>query len=114
MKTIPENDKFHVGRYGTIAEALESSLWFHKFVAGLCDFYGYPPSNAACATKRDRLLYAWAMMNIVQSITEYSVLWINGIDRYDIDLLVESFARGVYELSGEDVIPPFIGGSLIK
>lgn len=114
MNTIPNSEKFHVGKYGTIGEAYESSIWFHRFIVGLCDYFGYPSTSLECMSKRDRLMHAWAMMNVVYAIKEYSVLWIDGIDRYDIDLLVDSFARGVFELSGKDVIPPFTGGTLIK
>jgi len=114
LSIIPSNEKFLVGKYGTISEAYESSIWFHKFIAGLCDYFGYPSTSAECFTKRDRLMHAWAMMNIVYAVKEYSVLWVDGIDMYDIDLLVDSFARGVLDLSGQDVIPPFTGGKLIK
>lgn len=115
MSIISNSDEeFRVGKYGTIGEAYESSVWFHKFVAGLCDYFGYPTTSAECFDKGDRLMYAWAMMNVIQCVKEHSVLWIDGIDKYDVDLLVDSFARCVFDLSGVDVIPPFTGRGLVK
>ncbi len=110
MSIIPNSESLTVGKYGSIGQAYENSIWFYRFVTGLCDYYGYPATRAECYTKSDRLMYAWAVMNIVKSLKEYEVLWIGGVDKFDVSLLVESFAEAVYDLSGENIIPPFAGG----
>ena len=114
MSIIPDNEKLTIGKNQSIGEAYANSMWFYKLVTGLCDFYGYPASHSECHTKNERLMYAWAVMNIVKSLREYKILWIDGVDKFDVDLLVESFAEAVYDLSGEAVIPPFsnAGGTI--
>jgi len=59
-------------------------------------------------------MYAWALMSVVKSLKDHAVLWEYGVDKFDVDLLIESFVEAVYELSGKAVIPPFGAGELLK
>ncbi len=104
-----EEEPFCIGKYGTIGEAYESSIWFNRFITALCEYYGYPTTGGECYTKKDKQMHAWAMMNIVWAVKRYQRLWIDGLDKYDIEILADSFIRAVYDLDGQDVIPPFTG-----
>lgn len=115
MSIIPDNEKLTIGKYQSIGEAYENSMWFYKLVTGLCDYYGYPATQGECYSKNERIMYAWAIMNIVNCLREYKILWVDGVDKFDIDLLIESFVEAVYDLSGKAVIPPFgDAGGVIK
>lgn len=93
-----------IGRFESLPEAFEGSPWMFKFVSGICDFYGYPSTSAECSSKRERMMYAWAIAHVLDALRKYSVLWLNGFEMYDLDRLVPNFIEAYKELTGRDVI----------
>ena len=99
-----------VGRFKSLPEALEGSPWMFKFVSGVCDFYGYPSTSAECSSKRERMMYAWAVAHVIDALRKYSVLWLDGFEHYDLSLLIPSFIDSYRELTGAEVIKPMDDG----
>tara|TARA_A200000159_G_scaffold143055_1_gene147014 strand:+ start:4289 stop:4630 length:342 start_codon:yes stop_codon:yes gene_type:complete len=101
-----EEGSFRIGRFESVQEAFEGSPWMFKFISGICDFYGYPSTSAECSSQQERMMYAWAVASVIDVLRRYSVLWSNGFEMYDLDLLVPDFIEAYKELTGRDVIGP--------
>lgn len=101
-----EEDNFRVGRYSTISEAFLENPWMFKFVSGICDYYGMPSTSEECSSKRERMMYAWAVSSVIGALSKYRVLWLSGFEDYELSSLIPSFIDSYRELTGKEVIEP--------
>ena len=100
------DEQKRVGRYDSVSHAFRENPWMFKFVSKLCDYYGLPATSEECSSKRERMMYAWAITNAMDAVDKYRVLWIGGFEQYDLELLVPSFIESYRELTGKEVIEP--------
>ena len=106
---ISEEGK-RVGRYGSVSHAFQENPWMFKLVSGICDFYGMPCTSGECSSKRERMMYAWAVASVLGALDRYRILWIGGFEQYDLSLLIPSFISSYRELTGAEVIEPMDDG----
>ena len=109
VQQISEKTK-RVGRYDSLSRAFQENPWMFKLVSGICDFYGMPSTANECSSKRERMMYAWAVASVLGALDRYRILWIGGFEQYDLSLLVPSFISSYRELTGAEVIEPLDDG----
>lgn len=96
--------KFKVGRFDSVRDAYDGSPWMFKLVCRICDLFGVPSTSGECMSKEDRIMYICATGSVIAALEEYPVLWLDGFETYDIDILAENFALAYNELTGKDVV----------
>lgn len=98
---------FHLGPYKGISDVFDSDPWFRKFYMEIAVFYGLPAAQTECASKQDRILSAFASVNITLALEEHIKIWHPWWkEKRKVDQeLAEEFCRIVYELRGEQIVP---------
>lgn len=98
---------FHLGPYNGISEVFENDPWFRCFYMEIAAFYGLPVSQFAVYSKQDKILSAFASVNITLALEEHVSIWHPWWkEKVEINQdLAEEFCRIVYELRGEQIVP---------
>lgn len=109
-ESYDSDDNFRVGRYESISQAFMENPWMFKFVSGICDYYGMPCTSEECSSKRERMMYAWAVSSVIGALSKYRILWLSGFEKYDLEILIPSFIESYRELAGCEVIQPMGSG----
>ena len=101
--------QFYLGLNRGVTEVYESDPWFRKFYMAIATLYGVPFSQAVAITKQDRILSAFALVNITlaleQSIEVWHTWWKD--DQEVTPELAEEFCRTYYLQTGTHVLPSF-------
>ena len=108
IKDMIEKKKgFHLGPYKGISDVFESDPWFRSFYMEIAILYGYPFSTDASISKQDRILSAFASINITLALEEHIKIWHPWWKekREITPELAELFCRKVFEIRGEQIIP---------
>lgn len=98
---------FHLGPYKGISEVFDSDPWFRCFYMEIAAFYGLPESMALSYSKQDKILSAFASVNITLALEEHVSIWHPWWkEKVEINQeLAEEFCRIVYEIRGEQIVP---------
>lgn len=98
---------FHLGPYKGISDVFDNDPWFRSFYMEIAALYGLPVSQKHAYTKQEKILSAFASINISivleQSIKVWHPWWKE--KREITPELAEEFCRGYYERTGEQVVP---------
>jgi len=107
IKEILKPRGFHLGPYNGISEVFDNDPWFRSLYMEIAAFYGLPVSQSSAETKQEKILSAFASINISivleQSIKIWHPWWKE--KRKVTPELAEEFCRGYYERTGEQVVP---------
>ena len=98
---------FHLGPYKGISEVFDSDPWFRCFYMEIASFYGLPVSQLEAYTKQDKILSAFASVNITLALSEHVGVW-HPWWKQKLEVnqkLAEKFCRIVYNIRGEHIVP---------
>lgn len=101
--------KFHLGPYKGVSEVFENDAWFRSFYMEIAKLYGFPVSQLESYTKQDKILSAFASINITLALEEHVSLW-HPWWKGQVAIteeLAEDFCRSVYEIRGEHLVAIF-------
>ena len=98
---------FHLGPYKGISEVFDSDPWFRCFYMEIAALYGLPESMSLSYSKQDKILSAFASVNITLALEEHVSIWHPWWkEKVEINQeLAEEFCRIVYEIRGEQIVP---------
>ena len=73
----------------------------------IASFYGLPVSQLEAYTKQDKILSAFASVNITLALSEHVSIWHPWWkEKVEVNQgLAEEFCRIVYEIRGEQIVP---------
>lgn len=107
IKEILKHKGFHLGPYKGLSEVFDNDPWFRCFYMEIAAFYGLPVSQASAESKQEKILSAFASINICivleQSVKIWHPWWKE--KREITPELAEEFCRGYYERTGEQIVP---------
>lgn len=98
---------FHLGPHRGISKVFDNDPWFRSFYMEIAKLYGYPSSIKAAMSKQDKILSAFASVNITLALEEHVKVWHPWwkAKRKVTPELAELFCRKVFEIRGEQIIP---------
>lgn len=107
INSSKKKKKFHLGPYKGISEVFENDVWFRSFYMEIAKLYGFPVSQLDSYTKQDKILSAFASVNITLALEEHVELWhpLWKKQATVTEQLAEDFCRSVYEIRGEHLVP---------
>ena len=110
LKNILEKGRkksFHLGPHKGISKVFDNDPWFRSFYMEIAKLYGYPASQAEALTKQDKILSAFASINITIALEEHVKIWHPWwkAKQKITPELAELFCRKVFEIRGEQIIP---------
>tara|TARA_A100001015_G_C14413488_1_gene490151 strand:- start:43 stop:471 length:429 start_codon:yes stop_codon:yes gene_type:complete len=74
------------------------------FIMDVLDHYGYPQSTTNCLNSKDKILYVYGVMNIVNSVKKAKDIFLN-CSEIPSSSRAEFFCRNFYDRFFEHVIP---------
>ena len=80
--------------------------WTREFIHHVCDVFGMPATSLECNTARDRMMFAWSMLHVTSKLRMHNTFFTD-VKESDTEpaMAAEAFARHVYDVTGEMVIP---------
>ena len=98
---------FHLGPYNGISEVFDSDPWFRCLYMEIAALYGLPVSQVEATSKQEKILSAFASVNITLALEEHVSIWHPWWkEKVEVNQeLAEEFCRIVYELRGEQIVP---------
>ena len=94
---------------GIIGELYGTDSWFRAFMDECFILWGYPCSGMACMSQKDRTMFAWGMLHLVQSLTKDRATWEPMRDKIEPDAAAWEYSRRLYETTGLELIPTMPG-----
>ncbi len=109
LNQVPKQKGFHLGPYNGISAVFDNDPWFRCFYMEIAALYGMPVSQASAESKQEKILSAFASINITiileQSVKIWHPWWKE--NREITSELAEEFCRMYYEDTGLQVVPLF-------
>ena len=94
---------------GIIGELYSNDSWFRAFMDECFILWGFPCSGLACMSQKDRTMFAWGMLHLVQSLNKDRQTWEPMRDKIEPDKAAWEYSRRLWESTGIDLIPPLPG-----
>ena len=94
---------------GIIGELYSTDRWFRAFMDECFLLWGYPCSSLSCVSQKDRTMFAWGMLHLVQSLTKDKATWEPMRDKVDPAKAAWEYSRRLWEATGLELIPPMPG-----
>ena len=94
---------------GIIGELYSNDSWFRAFMDECFLLWGFPCSGLACMSQKDRTMFAWGMLHLVQSLNKDRKTWEPMRDKLEPDKAAWEYSRRLWESTGLDLIPPMPG-----
>ena len=98
---------FYLGPYKGMSDVFDNDPWFRSFYMEIASLYGYPVSRFDSISKQDKILSAFASINITIALEEHIKIWHPWwkAKQKITPELAELFCRKVFEIRGEQIIP---------
>ena len=106
-KLLTHKKGFYLGPHKGLSKVFDNDPWFRSFYMEIAKLYGYPASQVEAITKQDKILSAFASINITIALEEHVKIWHPWWKekREITPELAEEFCRIYYEDTGEQVVP---------
>ena len=89
---------------GLIGELYENDAWVRAFMDECFLMWGLPCSSIQCISQKDRTMFAWGMLHLVQALTIDKDIWWGMRDKIEPSKAAWEFSRRLWE-NGVDLIP---------
>ena len=98
---------FHLGPYRGMSDVFDNDAWFRSLYMEIASLYGYPISQSDTMSKQDKILSAFASINITLALEEHVKIWHPWwkTKQKITPELAELFCRKVFEIRGEQIVP---------
>ncbi len=94
---------------GIIGELYGTDSWFRAFMDECFLLWGFPCSGMECMSQKDRTMFAWGMLHLVQSLNKDRATWEPMRDKIEPDAAAWEYSRRLYEATGLELIPAMPG-----
>ena len=97
----------------SISSLFAKDPWIRSFMQEVYDLFGIPKSTEYCMCKTDKLLFVWAMMNLVKAMNSDNS-WIQMRENVNPEDAAYDFIKGHFEKTGELLLENVITEELVN
>ena len=83
----------------TISELYSEDPWVRGFMQEVYDLFGIPKSTETCLCRKDKIMFIWAMMNLVRAMNQ-NPMWMELRDKEEPQDAAYSFVKDHFEKTG--------------
>ena len=91
----------------SLVDLYTNDKWTIEFMHSVYDMFGLPKSTEACLNKADKILFVWAMMNLVQEMKRNNN-WLKMKEKCEPEEAALEFIKDHYEENGHFLLASIV------